>query len=172
MQHRKITIMLLAALPLMAGLNGCSKAPESAQPQTHTGKSETDASSQPKDFPTQVFFGDTHLHTSYSADAGMAGASLGPDEAYRFALGEAVTSNTGQPAKLSRPYDFLVVADHSENLGLAPMIASSDPLLLKNPTGKRWHDMVKAGKGNQAFGEWISNGSTTGKDPINSPEIM
>ena len=172
MQHRKITIMLLAALPLIVGLNGCSKAPESAQPQTHTGKSDTDPSSQPKDFPTQVFFGDTHLHTSYSADAGMAGASLGPDEAYRFALGEAVTSNTGQPAKLSRPYDFLVVADHSENLGLAPMIASSDPLLLKNPTGKRWHDMVKAGKGNQAFGEWISNGSTTGKDPINSPEIM
>jgi hypothetical protein len=123
-------------------------------------------------FPNRVFWGDTHLHTSYSTDAGMVGCRLGPDEAYRFARGEVVTSNTGQPAKLSRPYDFLVVSDHSENLGLAPMIATSDPLLLKNEVGKLWHDMVKAGKGFEAFGDWVKRGSTTGKDPINSPEMM
>jgi hypothetical protein len=41
-------------------------------------------------FPNQVFFGDTHLHTSYSTDAGMIGNSLGPEEAYRFARGETV----------------------------------------------------------------------------------
>jgi hypothetical protein len=39
-------------------------------------------------FPNQVFFGDTHLHTAYSTDAGMVGAILGPEEAYRFARGE------------------------------------------------------------------------------------
>ena len=43
-----------------------------------------------QNFPNQVFFGDTHLHTSYSADAGMVGAIVGPDEAYRFARGETL----------------------------------------------------------------------------------
>ena len=80
-----------------------------------------------QNFPNRVFFGDTHLHTSYSADAGMAGAIVGPEEAYRFARGEEVKSNSGLPVKLQRPLDFLVIADHAENLGLAPMIAESDP---------------------------------------------
>jgi Protein of unknown function (DUF3604) len=83
-------------------------------------------------FPNRVYFGDTHLHTSYSADAGMAGAIVGPEDAYRFARGEEVKSNSGLPAKLARPLDFLVIADHAENLGLAPMIAESDPALLKS----------------------------------------
>jgi hypothetical protein len=73
-----------------------------------------------QDFPDQVFFGDTHLHTSYSTDAGMVGCTLGPEDAYRFARGETVVSSTGVPARLRRPYDFLVVSDHSENLGLSP----------------------------------------------------
>src|SRR5512135_750471 len=79
-------------------------------------------------FPTRVLWGDTHLHTSYSTDAGMVGNRLGPDEAYRFAMGQEVISSSGQRVKLSRPLDFLVIADHSENLGLAPMIATSDPI--------------------------------------------
>ncbi len=120
-------------------------------------------------FPNRVFWGDTHLHTSYSTDAGMVGCRLGPEEAYRFARGEQVSSSSGQPAKLGRPLDFLVVADHSENLGLAPMIATSDPLLLKNPTGKRWHDLVKSGKGMQAFQEWMGTALTG--DAIKSPEM-
>jgi hypothetical protein len=123
-------------------------------------------------FPNRVFWGDTHLHTSYSTDAGMIGCRLGPDESYRFARGEEVQSSGGLRVKLSRPYDFLVVSDHAENLGLAPMIATSDPILLKTEVGKMWHDMVKAGKGFEAFGDWIRRGSTTGKDPINSPEMM
>ena len=46
-------------------------------------------------YPDRVYFGDTHLHTAYSTDAGMMGCRLGPDEAYRFARGEEVTSSTG-----------------------------------------------------------------------------
>jgi len=52
--------------------------------------------------PHRVYFGDTHLHTSYSADAGMIGNTLGPEEAYRFAKGETVKSSTGVPARLAR----------------------------------------------------------------------
>lgn len=172
MKRNVLVSSLMAALPLLAVLGGCSKTPDSTSVEKTADATEENSTSNAPEFPKQVFFGDTHLHTSYSADAGMAGAVVGPEDAYRFALGEQVMSNSGQPAKLARPYDFLVIADHAENLGLAPMIASSDPVLLRNATGKRWHDMVKAGKGDQAFGEWISNGSTTGKDPINSPEMM
>ena len=82
-------------------------------------------------YPQRVFWGDTHVHTSFSTDAGMLGNRLGPDDAYRFARGETVVSSTGVRASLQRPLDFLVVADHSENLGLAPMIAERNPDLLK-----------------------------------------
>ena len=50
-----------------------------------------------------MLWGEHHLHTSWSADAIAAGTRVGPDEALRFAKGEEITSNTGQPVKLSRP---------------------------------------------------------------------
>ena len=119
-------------------------------------------------FPNRVFFGDTHLHSSWSTDAGMGGATLGPDEAYRISRGEEVTSYLGWRVKLIRPLDFLVLADHAENLGLADFIRRSDPILLANETGKRWHDMVKAGNGYDAFIEWLRSPD----DRINEPRMM
>ena len=80
-----------------------------------------------RSYPQRVLWGDTHLHTSYSTDAGLIGNFLGPDEAFRFARGETIRASSGTRARLVRPLDFLVVADHSENLGLAPLIAESDP---------------------------------------------
>lgn len=123
-------------------------------------------------FAEGVYFGDTHVHTSYSADAGMIGARLGPEEAYRFAMGEEVITSTGLRARLVRPLDFLVVADHAENLGLAPMIDESNPTLLANEWGKKVHDLVKAGKGYEAFLTWVKDGIPTNTDPIDSPEMM
>src|SRR5262249_30171869 len=73
-------------------------------------------------FPTRPFFGDTHLHTSFSMDAGAFGCRLGPKDAYRFAKGEEVIASSGQPAKLSRPLDFMVVADHSDGFGFFPQL--------------------------------------------------
>src|SRR5262245_10128401 len=70
-----------------------------------------------RNYPTRVLWGDTHLHTENSFDAAAFGNTLGPEEAYRFARGEEVASSTGQRVKLSRPLDFLVVADHAEGLG-------------------------------------------------------
>ena len=123
-------------------------------------------------FPNRVYFGDTHLHTSYSADAGMAGAVVGPEEAYRFARGEEVKSNSGLPAKLARPLDFLVIADHAENLGLAPMIAESDPALLKSEWGKKVHDLAKSGTiegQGAAFNMWLAAMQEL-KDPFKGQE--
>jgi hypothetical protein len=103
------------------------------------------------------YYGDTHLHSSFSTDAGMLGTTLGPDEAYRFARGEEVKSNTGLPVRLRRPLDFLVISDHAENLGLALMIAESNPALLKNAWGKQVHDYARAGTvegATKAFSMW------------------
>ncbi|MBK8376269.1 MAG: DUF3604 domain-containing protein [Sphingomonadales bacterium] len=97
------------------------------------------------EYPDRVYFGDTHLHTSYSVDAGMVGDRLGPDEAYRFARGETVTASLGHKAKLRRPLDFLVVADHAESMGLGPLVASRDPLALADPIGRQLIDLVAKG---------------------------
>jgi hypothetical protein len=118
-----------------------------------------------------VYWGDTHLHTSYSTDSGMLGNTLGPEQAYRFARGEEVLSAAGQRVRLIRPLDFLVVSDHAENLGLAPMIAESNSELLKNEWGRMVHDMVKAGNGRGAFQQWITDAVTKGVDPINNPRM-
>ena len=118
-----------------------------------------------------VYWGDTHLHTNYSTDAGMLGNTQGPEEAYRFARGEEVLSAAGMRARLIRPLDFLVVADHAENLGLAAMIAESNPELLKIPWGRKVHDMVKAGDGRGAFQQWLLDAVTVNKDPIDNPKM-
>jgi len=116
-------------------------------------------------WPNRVYFGDTHLHTSFSTDAGMFGTRLGPDEAYEFARGEEVISNTGLRVRLQRPLDFLVVADHAENLGLAPMIEESNPELLTTEWGRMVHDMVKSGDAAGAYGAW-GEGMEARKDPL------
>jgi len=108
-----------------------------------------------RDFPTRPFFGDTHLHTSFSMDAGAFGARLGPREAYRFARGEELTASSGQPVRLSRPLDFLVVADHSDNMGFFPDLFAGKPEVLAHPTGRKWYDMIQAGKGGDAAIEII-----------------
>jgi hypothetical protein len=108
-----------------------------------------------RSFPQRPFFGDTHLHTGYSMDAGAFGAKLSPRDAYRFAHGEQIIASSGQPVKLSRPLDFLVVADHSDNMGFFPDLFAGAPELLAEPLGKRWYDMIHAGQGNQAALELI-----------------
>ena len=103
-----------------------------------------------RNFPTRPYFGDTHLHTGFSMDAGAFGARLTPRDAYRFARGEEITSNSGQPVKLSRPLDFLVVADHSDGMGFFPQLMSGDPELLGTPQGRKWYDQIRGGQGAEA----------------------
>jgi hypothetical protein len=122
-------------------------------------------------FAEGVYWGDTHLHTSYSTDAGMFGNTLGPDAAFRFARGEEVLSSHGLRARLIRPLDFLVVSDHAENLGLAPFIAESNPELLKSEWGRNVHDMVKSGNSREAFQTWLTS-VTANADPTDNPKMM
>ena len=103
-----------------------------------------------RDYPTRPLFGDTHLHTMASFDAGAFGARLTPRDAYRFATGYEVVSSSGIPMQLSRPLDFLVVADHSDNMGMFGDLLAGKPNILANPQGKSWYDMIKGGRGAEA----------------------
>jgi hypothetical protein len=126
-----------------------------------------------RDHPTQVYWGDTHLHTALSSDAAAFGNRLGPDAAYRFARGEEVVSTTGQPVKLSRPLDFIVIADHSDGMGTFPMLLAGDPILMEKEEGRRWHRMIRDGQGAEAAREIIGL-FAQGRLPweTNSPELM
>ena len=110
-----------------------------------------------RNFPTRPLFGDTHLHTDISVDAGAFGARLGPRDAYRFAKGEEVTSSTGQQVKLSRPLDFLVVSDHSDAMGLFPLIFAGDPRVMATEKGRKWYELIQAGKGAEAAVDIITS---------------
>ncbi len=104
-----------------------------------------------RSFPSQVYWGETHLHTGLSLDAGLFGNILGPEEAYRFARGEEIKSSTGLPVKLGRPLDWLVVADHTDMMGLATDIQRAAPNIVAVPKGKEWAEGFR--KGGQAAGE-------------------
>lgn len=103
-----------------------------------------------REFPTRVFWGDTHLHTAISVDAGTMNR-IGQEDAYRFARGEEVLTTHGLRAKLSRPLDFLVISDHAELYGLMPQLLKGDPGILATEKGRRWYDMLKTGDPDQAF---------------------
>ena len=120
-----------------------------------------------RNFPTRPLFGDTHVHTGMSFDAGAFGARLGPRDAYRFAKGEEVMASSGQLAKLSRPLDFLVVTDHSDNMGFFPDLLKGKPELLADPLGRKWYDMIQSGQGAAAAVDIITSfGAGKFKGPI------
>ncbi len=103
-----------------------------------------------REYPTNVYWGDTHLHTAVSVDAGTMNR-LGQEEAFRFARGEEVVTTHGLRAKLGRPLDFIVIADHAEMYGLMPQLLKGDPEILASEKGKRWYDMLKSGDGDRVF---------------------
>jgi hypothetical protein len=91
-----------------------------------------------RSFPSNVYWGETHLHTGLSLDAGLFGCILDHEDAYRLARGEEVTSSTGLPVKLSRPLDWIVITDHSDMMGIAGDIQRGAPNVVAVPKGKEW----------------------------------
>ena len=141
-----LLLALLTASPALAGdpvppTEGLEAAfPERVGFSPYAGRS----------FPDRPLWGDTHLHTNLSMDAGAFGAKLSPDDAYRFAKGAEIVSSGGLPVRLSKPLDFLVVADHSDNMGFFPrLLRAAIQRLLADPTGKPVvrHDERRAARG-------------------------
>jgi hypothetical protein len=126
-------------------------------------------------YPTRPLFGDTHLHTSNSGDAFTGGNRLTPEDAYRLARGEEVVSSSGVPVKLSRPLDFLVVADHAEGLGLMQEVYKGNPAFISDPTLAGWSDaMRKGGEAAAGAANEVVKAQATGTlpGPIQDPKIV
>jgi hypothetical protein len=98
-----------------------------------------------RDFPSSLLWGDSHVHTGISFDAGAGGAILMPADAYQFARGDEVVSSTGTPIKLSRPLDWLAVTDHTDNMGFITDLSAGKPEILASPKGKEWYDRRNEG---------------------------
>ena len=152
---KKLTMATLLAGAVSAGVHAQIPVPPDGKilSPEYTGKVYSPYAE--RDFPSNVYFGDTHLHTDISMDAGAFGNRLGLDPAYKFARGEQVESTNAGPVRLSRPLDFLVVADHSDNMGFFPDMIGGAPFILADPTGKKWYDMIKSGEGGKVAIELI-----------------
>jgi hypothetical protein len=124
---------------------------------------------------TNLYWGDTHLHTSYSPDAYlMQNRSADPDTAYRYARGYPVVHPYHRARiQIGTPLDFLVVSDHGEFMGVVPMILQGDPRVANTETGGRYVQMAADGREIEVFGELIAqiNGVVPVSQDLNSPEI-
>jgi hypothetical protein len=139
------TIFKLTAIGLLAGAAWWGWRSDGVQDALTSMATKDGRDVAIADYPQRVLWGDTHLHTSNSPDAFGFGTRLDPDAALRFARGDEVVSTTGQKARLTRPLDFLVIADHSEGLGFSKALADTPRFLLPDDRLKRWHDMFNAG---------------------------
>jgi hypothetical protein len=128
---------------ILLALGGCSREPSQAQVASPAPKAAQPAVAPAH--PQRVFWGDQHAHTGWSADAGLAGATLGPEEAVRFARGEMVKSSTGLDAKLHRPFDWIAITDHSDGMGTINELQAGNAEFMADPTAKRWYEMMKKG---------------------------
>ncbi len=146
------TILVLAGCTLLSSAGA-------AEPDNHEGVTKEDVAHITKtqfspyagrNYPTRVLWGDTHLHTAVSVDAGTM-CRIGQEDAFRFARGEEIATTYGLRAKLSRPLDFLVISDHAEMYGLMPQLLSGDPEILATEQGRKWYDALKSGDHDKVF---------------------
>lgn len=149
-EKRKAQFLFRTAAIAAATLAGLACTSGWAETSSATGQTAAPAlSAQPyspplrEPFDNNLYWGDLHLHTRLSADAYINGTRrIGPEQAYRFAMGETVTADNGVPASLRRPLDFLAVTDHGENLGLYARIEADDPLVADTPVGDRYGEVL------------------------------
>jgi hypothetical protein len=126
-----------------------------------------------RNFPQVPLWGDSHLHTMVSVDAGTM-TRLSQEDAFRFARGEEVTTTHGLRAKLSRPLDWLVVSDHAEMYGLMPQLLSGDAQILSSTIGKEWYEKLTAGDPQIAFETAMEIVASLSDDvpPIDNPKAV
>ncbi len=126
-----------------------------------------------RNFPQVPLWGDSHLHTMVSVDAGTM-TRLSQEDAFRFARGEEVTTTHGLRAKLSRPLDWLVVSDHAEMYGLMPQLLGGDAQILSSPIGKEWYEKLTAGDPQIAFETAMEIVASLSGDvpPIDNPKAV
>ena len=149
--HHRFAVILGCSAFLLSGCadvseeNAGSPGAETRSAESATPSSGDNLPAPGRNHPERVLWGDTHVHTGWSADAGMDGAITDPEDAFRFARGETVTSNTGQDARLARPLDWMVITDHSDGMGTISEIAAGNPEMLADPVVAGWREALASG---------------------------
>lgn len=106
-----------------------------------------------------AYFGDVHIHTSWSFDAFIYNVRTSPDDAYNFGKGEAIPHVSGSPVQLKRPLDFMAVSDHAEYMGVMLQMNDKNNPLSKLEIAKKINSSDSK-ISRRAFGE-IGNGIAT-----------
>lgn len=175
-------IKIVSVTMLLVVTSACEKkapAESSAAVQAKGAKSSQSAATKKSyspyvvhDFPQNVYFGDTHLHTNVSLDAfGDGNTTVTPDKAYRWAKGKVIAADDGMPTRISRPLDFLVVSDHAVYSGIMKGLSEKNKNLLSTKAGARWAKMIEEGKQVKVFTEAVIEDVSTNKPRIKEPEF-
>jgi len=119
-----------------------------------------------------AYFGAVHVHTSLSFDAFTNGSRTTPEDAYRWARGEEITSSGhGAPIKIATPLDFYMVSDHAEMLGVFREMLNTESPVSRLPITERVLS-EDANIAMQAFAEILRDKSEGRADPaLNDPAI-
>ena len=143
-----VTLLTLCACQKKEAEKAAQKKPEAAPA---AAPAETPAP-QPNS-ERNAYFGETHLHTSWSVDAWVMGNRItGPGDAYKYAQGETIKHPMGFDIKIDTPLDFMGVTDHSEYVGVTRQantpgsyvskLPEAQPMIMKDPTSSEEQNRV------------------------------
>ena len=145
----------LSAFIMVAGVFTCLAACEQKPAQD---KRQTSAETPhiTNAYPQEVYWGDLHVHSRFSMDSFSFGnETLSPDDAFRFAKGEAIKAHNGEMAQLKKPLDFLLVSDHAEYLGVVASIVDRKNGIENTSLGKRWKAWLDSDNLPAILNEWV-----------------
>jgi hypothetical protein len=170
LSFRRIVVSVVILFAMVQGVSAQDMRPQPGDIKAEEPQYSPYAGRQ---YPTRVLFGDTHLHTAISVDAGTMN-TVGQEDAFKFARGEEITTTHGLKARLSRPLDFIVVSDHAEMYGLMPQLKSGDPAILGTEVGKRWYDQLMTGDDQIVFDTAMEIVASLSKPepPIDNPQAI
>lgn len=124
-------------------------------------------------YPTNLYWGDTHLHSRNSPDAYSIGnMNLSQADAYRFAMGQELRAHNGMRVRLKRPLDFLVVSDHSEYLGGYYRFTLQDNLVVNTEVGKHWQAALDSGNPLGMLLSFADSINSPGSVPVFPKEVQ
>ncbi|NKB98915.1 MAG: DUF3604 domain-containing protein [Pseudomonadales bacterium] len=139
-----VTVMLATVTACSDGGGGSSQQAVSAANERSERVESTERGGSDSSAPgatRYAYFGDLHVHTTYSMDAFQFGTLATPDDAYRYAQGEAIKHPGGFDMQLDRPLDFYAVTDHGFYLGVVRAGADTTTEISKYPSMQRIHNL-------------------------------